>query len=86
MRAAAISLNIALLFSAMWAIMANYGAFDTEGMVIVSIMITSAVASLLNLAAHSQNGTESEHVRSLKEAIKVAELEKQLKELKEGNK
>ena len=85
MRVAAISLNIALLLSAMWVIVAP-GRLGTEGTVVVSIMIISGVVSLLNLYIDSQNNADSDHVRSLKEAVKEAELEKQLRDLREGNK
>lgn len=86
MRFVTISLNIALLCAAMWAIVSNYGGFALEGMVIVSIMTTSAVISLTYLYVFCQQSTESDRVKSLKEAIKEAELEKQLRDLQEGNK
>lgn len=86
MRFAAITLNLLSILLAMYAIVDTGGDLGTVGTTMVSIMILAGAISLLALYVDSANGADSDHVRSLKEAIKEAELEKQLRDLQEGNK
>ena len=83
MRIAAISLNVLLLLTAMVIVLEGKG-LNTQGVIYVSIMFISGAVSLLAFYIDAANSADSDRIKSLKQSVKEAELEKQLNDLKGG--